>query len=82
MQQEQGTTQHQQLGQTQGQRQGKVKFQCKDVVQGCPWEVSGKDEQEIMPKIKEHGRTSHHINSFDHNTENKVKNAIHQQKAA
>jgi predicted small metal-binding protein len=38
-------------------------------MQGCPWEVSGKDEREIMPKIKEHGRTSHNVNSFVKSTE-------------
>jgi predicted small metal-binding protein len=60
MQQDQGKSQHD---------QGKVTFHCKDVMQGCPWEVSGKDEREVMPKIKEHGRTSHNVNSFVKSTE-------------
>jgi predicted small metal-binding protein len=61
--------------------QGKVTFRCKDVVQGCPWEVSGRDEDEIMPKIRQHGREQHNMQNIDPETEKKVRGSI-QRKAA
>ena len=60
---------------------GKVTFQCKNVVKNCPWEVAGRSEEEILPKIKEHGRTSHNIQSFDRETEDKMRVAIHREAA-
>ena len=39
------------------QGQGKMNFRCADVgLKTCDWQVSGNSEQEIMPKIEQHGR--------------------------
>ena len=39
--------------------QGRVNFKCSDVgPKNCDWQVSGNSEQEIMPKIEQHGRKS------------------------
>jgi predicted small metal-binding protein len=46
----------------------------------CDWQVSGNSEQEIMPKIEQHGREKHNM-TIDDQTRNKVHNAIHKQAA-
>jgi predicted small metal-binding protein len=46
----------------------------------CDWQVSGNSEQEIMPKIEQHGREKHNL-TMDNETRNRVRNAI-QRKAA
>ncbi len=57
--------------------QDNVKFRCKDVgFANCPWEASGRNEQELMPQIERHGREAHGINQIDQQTRDKVKNAI------
>jgi predicted small metal-binding protein len=42
--------------------------------------VSGNSEQEIMPKIEQHGLEKHGL-KMDDGTRNKVRNAIHKQSA-
>lgn len=63
---------------------GSVKtFRCADVADpNCRWEVSGKNEAEIMPQIERHGREQHNISNFDENTRNRVRNAIRTREAA
>ena len=57
--------------------QGNMRFRCKDVgFDTCPWEASGRNEQELMPQIERHGREAHGINQIDQQTRDKVKNAI------
>jgi predicted small metal-binding protein len=63
------------------QGQGKVNFRCSDVgPMTCDWQVSGNSEQEIMPKIEQHGRDKHNL-TMDNETRNRVRSAI-QRKAA
>lgn len=50
-------------------------------MQGCPWETTGSSEDELMPKIEQHGREKHNIKSFDSETRNKVRQSIRQQAA-
>ena len=61
--------------------EGKVSFACKDLVQGCAWEVHGRNEEEIMPKIREHGREKHNMQNLDQETERKVRGAIRRKAA-
>ena len=58
-----------------------VTFRCSDIQAECNWQVSGKDEQEIMPKIKEHGRTAHNMTSMDRDAESKIRRAIRRRAA-
>jgi len=59
----------------------KVNFQCSDVgPKNCDWKVSGNSEEEIMPKIEQHGREKHNMN-IDDKTRDKVRGAIHHQAA-
>jgi predicted small metal-binding protein len=61
--------------------EGKVNFKCSDVgPKNCDWQVSGNSEQEIMPKIEQHGREKHNM-TIDDQTRNKVRSAIHKQAA-
>jgi predicted small metal-binding protein len=54
---------------------------CADVgPKTCYWQVSGNSEQEIMPKIEQHGREKHNL-TMDDETRNRVRRAI-QRKAA
>jgi predicted small metal-binding protein len=65
----------------QPQGQGKMNFRCADVgPKTCDWQFSGNSEQEIMPKIEQHGREKHNL-TMDNETRNKVRSAI-QRKAA
>jgi predicted small metal-binding protein len=59
----------------------KMNFRCSDVgPRNCDWQVSGNSEEEIMPKIEQHGRERHNMN-LDEETRRKVRRAI-QRKAA
>jgi len=59
--------------------QGKVNFKCSDVgPKNCDWQVSGNSEQEIMPKIEQHGREKHNM-TIDDATRN---NRTHQERQA
>jgi predicted small metal-binding protein len=61
--------------------QGKLNFKCSDVgPKNCDWQVSGNSEQEIMPKIEQHGREKHNM-TIDDATRNKVRNSIRRQAA-
>lgn len=60
----------------------KVDFKCSDVgPKNCDWKVSGNSEQEIIPKIEQHGREKHNM-TIDEKTKDKVRNAIHHHQAA
>jgi predicted small metal-binding protein len=59
----------------------KLNFRCSDVgPKNCDWQVSGNSEQEIMPKIEQHGREDHGM-TIDDQTRDKVRGAIHRQAA-
>jgi predicted small metal-binding protein len=65
----------------QQEKQGKVNFRCSDVgPKHCEWQISGNSEEEIMPKIEQHGREKHDL-AMGNETRSKVRNAIHQQAA-
>ena len=65
----------------QQKNEGRVNFKCSDVgPKNCDWQVSGNSEQEIMPKIEQHGREKHNM-TIDDQTRNKVRKAIHKQAA-
>ena len=55
---------------------GKLNFKCSDVgPKNCDWQVTGNGEEEIMPKIEQHGREKHNL-TIDNETRSKVRNAI------
>jgi len=58
-----------------------LKFRCAEVTQGCSWETTGSSEDELMPRIEQHGREKHNIMSFDSETRNKVRRSIRRQAA-
>lgn len=58
----------------------KLNFRCSDVGVSCDWQVSGNSEQEILPKIEQHGREAHNL-TMDENTRSKVRKAIRPQAA-
>jgi predicted small metal-binding protein len=65
----------------QSQGQGKMNFRCSDVgPKNCDWQVSGNSEEEIMPKIEQHGREKHNL-TMDNETKNRVRGAIHSKAA-
>jgi predicted small metal-binding protein len=60
-----------------GTNQGTLKFRCKDVgFANCPWEATGRNEQDLMPQIERHGKDAHGLHEIDQQTRSKVKNAI------
>ena len=59
----------------------KLNFRCSDVgPKTCNWQVSGNSEDEILPKIEQHGREAHNL-TMDENTRSKVRSAIQRQAA-
>jgi predicted small metal-binding protein len=62
--------------------EGRVSFRCSDLQQDCPWQVSGDDEEEIFPKIEEHGREKHNLTELDAAGEKKIRSVIRRQEAA
>lgn len=58
----------------------KLNFRCADVGVSCNWQVSGNSEDEIFPKIEQHGRDAHNL-TMDENTRSKVRGAIRRQAA-
>jgi predicted small metal-binding protein len=63
------------------ENKGKLNFKCSDVgPKNCDWQVSGNSEQEIMPKIEQHGREKHSM-TIDEETRNKVRSSIRRQAA-
>lgn len=64
-----------------GQANQKLNFRCSDVgPKTCNWQVSGNSEDEILPKIEQHGREAHNL-SMDENTRSKVRSVIRRQAA-
>jgi predicted small metal-binding protein len=52
------------------------RFRCADLGHPeCNWEATGREE-ELYPKIEQHGREKHNIRSFDQNTREQVRNAM------
>jgi predicted small metal-binding protein len=63
------------------EHKGKLNFHCADVgPKNCDWQVSGNSEDEIMPKIEQHGREKHNM-TIDEDAKRKVRGAIHRQAA-
>lgn len=56
---------------------GDLRFRCADVADpNCKWEARGRSEEELMPKIEEHGRQQHKMTKIDEQTRSKVRGAI------
>ena len=52
------------------------KFACGDVVNGCVWSVTAKDEKELFQKISEHARDVHKMSTIPDEIIQKVKSKI------
>ncbi len=58
-------------------------FKCADAgYKQCNWEVSGSDDNEIMDRVREHGREAHGITNFDDKMKQTVKDHIRDRQAA
>ena len=55
------------------------KFLCKDVGMDCPFEAHAETEEELMPKIAEHGKTAHGITEISPEMMERVKEAIREE---
>ncbi|MBI5147216.1 MAG: DUF1059 domain-containing protein [Thaumarchaeota archaeon] len=52
------------------------KFACGDVVDGCAWSVTSKDEKELFQKISEHAKNAHKMSTIPDEVIQKVKSKI------
>jgi len=52
------------------------KFACGDVVNGCSWSTTAKDEKELFQKISEHAKSDHHMTKIPDEIIQKVKSKI------
>jgi len=66
-----------------GSTSGTRTFRCSDAgYAGCPYEVSGRTDEELRPQIEQHGRQQHGIKEFGEDMWNKVRNVIRERRAA
>jgi predicted small metal-binding protein len=68
------------MAQESGRKQN-LKFRCAEINQGCSWETTGSSEEEMMPRIEQHGREKHNLQSLDSDTRNRVRNSIRREAA-
>ena len=52
------------------------KFACGDVVTGCGWSTTAKDENELFQKISEHAKNVHKMTDIPDEIIQKVKSKI------
>ncbi len=50
---------------------------CREVGMDCGWKTTGRDEQEILAKAKDHAKTEHNMDQIPDDVLQKVKAAIH-----
>jgi predicted small metal-binding protein len=63
------------------QEQQDLRFRCADVGdKNCKWEARGRNEDDIMKQVEQHGRDAHNM-QMDDSTRQRVRGAI-QRKAA
>lgn len=59
------------------QSTGNRTFRCADAgFKECNWQTSGHNDNEIMDRVREHGREAHGITNFDDNMRRKVHDNI------
>ena len=51
-------------------------FKCKDIGMDCDFTASAKTKEELMPKIAEHAKNAHRIETIDEALQAKVNGAI------
>ena len=51
-------------------------LRCGDVVTGCPAEIQGDSEEQVLNQVAEHARTEHGMESMDDQTVAAVRDAI------
>ena len=56
-------------------------FRCGDVVKGCEWQTSGRNEDEIRRNVEQHGREHHGMKDIGEETWSKVKGFIRRKAA-
>lgn len=52
------------------------KISCGDVVSGCDWSATAKDEQELFQKISEHAKNHHNMSEIPDEIIQKVRSKI------
>ena len=52
------------------------KFACADVVDGCAWSTTAKDENELFKKISEHAKNDHQMSQIPDEIIKKVRSKI------
>lgn len=57
-------------------------LRCDDVVPGCPFEMRGASEEEVLMQAAEHGRTAHGLSDISPEMLSKVRGAIHEEEQA
>jgi predicted small metal-binding protein len=66
------------MAENQQNKQGlDLRFRCADVAdKSCQWEANGRNEDDILRQVEQHGREAHNIDHIDDNMRQKVRGAI------
>ena len=57
-------------------------LRCDDLIPGCPFEVRGASEEEVLMQAAEHGKTAHGLTEIPAEMLSKVIGAIHEEEQA
>lgn len=58
-------------------------FRCADLGNAdCRWEVSGRSDDELLPRIEAHGREHHGISEYDDSMRRRILDSIRPRRAA
>ena len=52
------------------------KFSCGDVVEGCAWSTTAKDDEELFQQISKHAKDTHNMSEIPDEIIQKVKSKI------
>jgi predicted small metal-binding protein len=64
------------------QQDQNLRFRCADVGdKNCNWEARGRNEDDIMRQVEQHGREKHNIQNIDDNMRQRIRGAINRQAA-
>lgn len=58
-----------------------VRFQCSQLHSECKWETSGRSVEELLPRIEQHGREKHGLQSFGQEFKEKILRLLHKRAA-
>lgn len=61
---------------------GMKAFACREVGMNCEWKTAGRDDEEIIERIRQHARVEHGLEQVPEDLIEKVRASLAEEKAA